>query len=643
MVNRSLSAVRAAVVAASLAWLPACAPDVSQQQGRPTSDTTTGTAQLQGTVKPLEGATAAWPVPPMIDTVSSAVLEFKAEPPPAGVKLPFPDAQVVKNITPGQRGGTFTYSSIGEPKTFNLITANENSSTQILGAMFAGLINFDYVTQTYNLGLLKEMVTENGNAAVWILRLRDGLKWSDGQPLTADDILFSNEVIQSDSVVSPSRDVLQVGGKPLKFEKLDNLTVRVTAAEPTGFMHVMMSSMPIVPKHALETAFIAKQFETAMLINADPSTIVCSGPFKLKAYQSGERTILERNPHYYRFDSNGTQLPYLDNVVFQIVPDTDAMLLRFEAGQADAISYPRMQDVFRLRDTQKQGNFTLFDCGPGESKTYLWLNLKPGTNKEGRHYVNPQKHELFKNLQFRKAVFHALNKDAIINTVLRGQALNSWAEISPVLTFWHNPAVEEYTFDQAKAKQILDQEQMIDRNGDGVRETADGTPLSLTFITNKGNKTREEIATLLAADLKEVGIQAVPQYIDFNTLVTRLNDTFDYEGCYLGFGGSIHPITSMNSWRSSGRTHFWNPLQETPATEWEAQIDQLCNEFTAALAPGEQQRIIHRMQEIVAQNVPNFPLFVSKTFHAVRNRFGNLRPSPLTEVFWNAEEIYVKQ
>jgi len=643
----------AALVSASVI-LSACGPPKGAGTGPGTSrnETTTGTATTEGGTtataqaslfKPLQGATYVAPKPPAIDESSTGAMEFRSPAHPAGANLPYPDAYLVDDIEPGKRGGNFTYCTISDPKTFNPITANENSSTDLTLRMFAGLVDIDYVTQGFELGMLKEMVMENGDASTWLLRLRDGIKWSDGQPITADDIVFSYQVTMDEKIVTPAKDMLRVAGKPLEMEKVDNLTVRVRCAAPTGLFHVIIGTLVVVPKHTLEGEYKAGAFETAMNINVDPAKVVTSGPYKLKQFLTGEKTVLERNPHYFKYDKAGTQLPYLDTITFTVVPDQDAMLLRFKSKAADAISFPRMQDVFQLRDDQQKENYTLYDTGPAESISYLWLNQKPGTNKDGKPFIDPGKLELFSNREFRQACIYALNKDAVINSVLRGQAVSAWAEISPALTFWHNPNTQKYPYDVAKSKEVLDRLEMKDRDGDGIRETTSGVKLSFTFITNKGNKSREEIATLLSADLKAVGIQATPQYMDFPALVTKLNDTFDYEGCYLGFGGSIHPISSMNSYRSSGRTHFWNPLQATPATPWEAEIDRLCDQFVVALSPTEQRRLIHQVQQIISEQAPTFPLFVNKAFHAVRNTYGNLKPVGISEIFWNAEEIYAKQ
>jgi peptide/nickel transport system substrate-binding protein len=623
--------------ASALLVLLGCAPKVDntgESSQEETTQTLSGSGEVQ-TSSTAAGASAT-------SAVTSVTIEWHAEPPPPGVKMPFPDALIATDITPGKRGGNFTYSTFGEPKTFNPITANESSSVDLLFRMFDSLLDYDYSNQIYYPRLLKECYME-ADKRNWILRFRDGLKWSDGQPITADDILFTMEVIYDKKVVTPAKDTLQVAGQPIQFEKIDNLTVRAKLAQPSGSFHVMMSSVQIIPKHALEADFRAGKFMSIYNVNVDPAKVVCSGPFKLKNYAPGQRVILERNPYYYKYDRNGTQLPYLDTFTFAITPDSDAMILRFQGGEADGTGSPKPEQVPDLRDRQKQGNYTLYDEGPGAYLSYLWFNMKRGANpKSHRPYTDPFKQELFNNENFRKACYHALNKQAIIDSILRGLAQNVWSNETPALKYWYNPNVQKYEYDPAKAKALLEKEGYKDRNGDGIREDAKGNKLSFSIITNKGNKLREDAAQLLVNDLKAVGIDAQTQFVEFTTLVVMINDSYEYDACYLSFGGSIHPITSMNTWRSNGRTHFFNPLQKEPANAWEAEVDKLCDAFTTELDPFKQQKIYFKMQQIYAEHCANLPLWTSKAFYMARNTFGNIRPSALIEMFWNAEEFYVK-
>lgn len=619
----------------------ACAPTETGEPPASKADATTSTV--------VKGAAPAQAVPASTtfrENVTSQSLEYRAKPAPPDFKLPFPDAMPALRIEPGKRGGTFTIVNFGEgPKTFNPITSNESSSSDIVGRLFDGLIGFDNETQEYYPALLKEWYMDK-DPRVWILKLRSGIKWSDGHPITADDIMFTVQVIYDKNVGSSTRDILQVDGKPIEFEKVDDLTVKAKSAVPSGVMHVILGIGPI-PKHVYEQPYKEGKFDQAMNIDVAPEKIVCSGPFKLQRYDKGQRVILEPNPHYYRFDRNGTRLPYLDSLIFTYVPDMNAQLLRFQRGECDGLVRPSPDSVPDMMDPAKQAKekYKLYDAGPGEGGNLFWFNLKEGTNATtGKPFVDPGRQAWYKDPRFRKAVMHAFDKESIIRTELRGLAANTWSMESPANKAWYNPNLPKYEFSREKAVALLEEMGMKDRDNDGVREDTSGTKVSFTFITNKGNKIRERVATLLSQDLKAVGVDARPQFVDFNALVTMTADTFEYDACLLGLGGGgTHPVTSMNVYRSSGQTHLFNPKQEKPATPWEAELDDLANRFSATLDIGKQKEIYHRMQMIMAEQLPVLPLWTMKVYVAVRDGFGNVKPTALShELLWNADEIYVK-
>lgn len=576
------------------------------------------------------------------DQDSTGIIQFAERPAPEGFTLPWPDALPATHLPDqGKKGGSLTVAVIGEPKTFDPITSNENSSSQVISQMFSSLIGYDPDLQDYYPFLLKSLTVAEDNKT-WTGKLREGMKWSDGQPITADDIVFTAGVVFDQAIINPLADLLQVDGKPLEFKKVDDLTFTVTAAEPTGFMHVMLGSFIPLPRHTLEEPYKAGQFNTALSVNIDPAKLVVSGPFKLQVYQQGERVVLVRNDNYFRVDKAGNRLPYLDSVVYSIAPDVDSMTAKFRSGEADALDGPRPEIIPDLRLNQRAENYSLYDKGPGDTASFFWFNMKTGANAENKPYVDPELQKVFANLNFRKAVYHAINRDAMTRTVLRGLAVKA-DSLTPIgLKDWYNPNLPQYPYDVEKAKTLLDEAGFKDTNGDFIREMPNGKPLAFTFITNVENKTRTELATIIASDMRGIGIQATPQSVDFNTLVTQLNDSFQYDACLLGFTGSIHPVTSMNVWRSSGRTHYWNPLQKTPATPWEAEIDTLADKFAMALDFRTQQQTFFKMQEIVMENLASLPLYYPKAFSCVRNKFGNIRPTPFADSFWNAEEIFVK-
>jgi peptide/nickel transport system substrate-binding protein len=397
-------------LAAALA-LTACAPSELKKPATETPAGQTSTAQTTATATATTATAAATTDTagtgeeiPSNRTVQTGLIQFPEKPAPADFKLPFPDALAAVHMSEtGKTGGSLTASVIGEPKTFDPITNNENSSSQVISQMFASLLGYDPDLQEYYPMMLKSH-TVGEDQKTWTAKLRDGMQWSDGQPITADDIIFTAQVIFDKNIINPSADTLQVAGKPLEFKKVDNHTFTVIPAEPTGFMHVMLASFTPLPRHSLEPAYKAGQFNSAMNVNIAPDKLICSGPFKLQVYQPGERVVLVRNEHYFRADKNGQRLPYLDSMVFSIAPDLDSMMAKFRSGGADTLDSPRAELVPDLRVAQRAENFSLYDKGPGDTASFFWFNLKPGANAEGKPYVNLDLQAVFSNENLRKAV-----------------------------------------------------------------------------------------------------------------------------------------------------------------------------------------------------------------------------------------------
>jgi peptide/nickel transport system substrate-binding protein len=204
--------------------------------------------------------------------------------------------------------------------------------------------------------------------------------------------------------------------------------------------------------------------------------------------------------------------------------------------------------------------------------------------------------------------------------------------------------VKSYDYDPAKAKALLDEMDLKDRNGDGIREDAQGNKLSFTVITNKGNQRRERFAPLIMQDLRAIGIDARTDFLDFNALLSLTDESYEYEAAILGLaGGSTHPANKMNTFLSSARTNMYNPKQEKPSTPWGAEIDKLCVEFNGTLDVNEQMKAYHKIQEIHADQLPTLPLWYPNVFVAVSKKYGNIRPSATTpELIWNPDEIFQK-
>ena len=206
----------------------------------------------------------------------------------SAASYPLPDPPVVVDCQPGIRGGRFIICELGEPKTFNYITANEESSIDICRFLFWGLLNMDEPTQNVKPGLA-DFWTNSPDGKTWTFKLRKNLHWSDGDPLTADDVVFTwNDVIYNPKIDNVTRDPFIIDGKKFTITKLDDLTVQVVTPEIYApFLAAFGAGVPIIPKHILEKSVNDGTFTSTYSINSKPEEIVGSGPFRLKEYKAG--------------------------------------------------------------------------------------------------------------------------------------------------------------------------------------------------------------------------------------------------------------------------------------------------------------------------------------------------------------------
>lgn len=549
---------------------------------------------------------------------------------------------VVKNIQQGKPGGEIICAALGDPKTFNIITANETSSTDILGRMYATLIEFNNLTQEFTPGLAKRW-EHSDDYKEWIFHLRRGLRWSDGTPITADDVVFTFEVIYNPTIPNALKDLLQVDRKKFRVEKLDEFTIKVTLPDTYGPFIYVMSGVPIIPKHKLAKAVEEGTFNQVYNLDVNPDMLVVNGPFRLEKFLSGEKTVLQRNPFFWKVDEAGQRLPYLNRIIFLNVPDVNAMLVKFQAGETDFHGFYGDQYI-TLKDQEKKGNFTIYEIGPGLGTEHLWFNLNPGKNPESKKpFVDPVKLKWFQQKEFRQAVSHAINRPGIIRAVYRGRGIPIYGPISPANKRWYNPNIPKFEYNPQKAKALLDKLGYIDRDGDGIREDKEGNKISFTILSNRENKYREKIGTIIVDSLKAIGIDARLSMMDFNMLVAKLADTYEYEACLLGLTGGIEPVGGMNFYLSSGRTHEWYPSQPTPATPAEAKIDELMNKYLKEPVFEKQREYIFEVQRILAEEQFMIYTVSPYVYVAVRNKFGNIKPTVLRHrILWNCEEIFVK-
>jgi peptide/nickel transport system substrate-binding protein len=560
--------------------------------------------------------------------------------------VPLPeDVRVVEGIEPGSPGGRVVCAITSDPKTFDPMLVSETSTEIVVSLMFAGLVNFDQYAQVFVPGLAKSW---EADGLSWTFHLRKGARWSDGRAITADDVLFSFEVLYDSVIHPPGADLLMIDGKKIALTKLDSLTVRMDLPARYGPFIGMVGSLRILPKHKLEEAYRRGEFESSWGVNTAPEDIVVSGPFMLGQYVPNEKVVLRKNPHFWQVDEKGTRLPYLDEIIYVNAEDENVVLLKFQAGETDMIQDGFSPDNYQaLRDGEESGDYRVYDIGPRLGSTHLWFNMNPGKNPNtGEPYVKPHKLAWFRNDTFRKAIAHAIDREGIVKTAFHGRGVPVWGPVSPNNKVWYNPDLVTYPHDPVTASKLLARLGFWDQNDDGVLEDREGRELEFTLATNASNTTRVKIGNIVVDDLKKLGVKVNFTPIDFNDLITRMRESFDYEAMMLALTEGVppDPVMGSNVFLSFGDTHIWFPNQQRPATTWEAEIDSLMILQTLSDDQILRKRAFDRVQRIMSEHVPLIFIVNQSEYVAARNTLGNVKPSIMEPfLLHNSEQIFLKR
>jgi len=497
------------------------------------------------------------------------------------------------DITPamefGVQGGTVWISSISNPRKWNDMTANETSTIQYTNQFLRGLVRRHEATGAYIGELAKSWeISEDGLTVTF--HLREGINWSDGEPFTADDVLFTyNDLIMNDDVETDSRDGLELpdGNFPV-VTKTDDYTVVV--AMSTIFRPIFNQiGFNIMPLHALgqyvnklNPDVTAGTFNEAWGLDTPLDELAGMGPWVIDSWAPDLNVTFVRNPYYYAYDANGTQLPYADSYVVVTVASQDVSLLKFRNGELDALAI-RPSDVPLLKREEATKDLTV-GIGGGAFGT-LWVSFNEDYGLDEGDPVKDQFRALFRDIRFRQACSHAMDKVSIINNLYNGLATPQWSLDSTPGPFYAgresyggpvtevNAVVYEYDLDKARA--LLDEIGILDTDGDGIREFADGTPVGFELNTNAGNTLREGFCLILQEDWTAIGLDVDFQAVDFNTLVTRLLSGPLYQAVVLGLTGGLEPAGGANVQKSTGGLHFWHYSGADAPYDYEVRMDEL--------------------------------------------------------------------
>ncbi|MGB0263596.1 MAG: ABC transporter substrate-binding protein [Opitutales bacterium] len=554
--------------------------------------------------------------------------------------------------TPGHYGGIFVLNESTEPTTFNPQVPNNVSTSLLLSRLLSALVEYDPRTEQFQPALAKDWEVSD-DLKSYTFYLREGLRWSDGVPFTADDVLFTFDCILAETVDAatgerrpkyPSRYYQQfhINGEKLRYSKVDRHTVRFDL--PTVYAPFIYDiSQPILPKHQLAAAFadgsFQKQWSTQTAIET-PAAIVGTGPFTVFSYKPGERLVLQPNPHYWKADRLGQRLPYVDYLVHQFVKEANTQVAHFATGKSDAAGIGA-DDYAWVQKAADTYDFTIYDRGPSASVNFFWFNQHRGVDAAGQPYVPAHKLRWFTDKRFRQAVQYGLNRAGLIDALLFGKGEPLTSIIAPAQGKWHNPNLPRYEYDPVAARHLL-REAGFSWDAKGQLIDAAGVPVAFTLLLVESNF-YDRVGVTFVENMKDLGMDVNLERADFATLLRRTDDTFDYDITILGWGSSsaaYDPSGSKALYLSSGEYHQWYPEQPEPATDWEARIDTLIGLQERTLDEAQRVAYMHEVQAILAEELPLLYGFTPFGYAGVKNKWRNIYVPSAGTTLWNIEEIW---
>lgn len=539
------------------------------------------------------------------------------------------------------------FSVLSDPKTFNAVLSSE--SPNIFGLTYEGLISENPLTGKKEPALAKGWQISADNKTI-TFQLREGLQWSDGYPLTVEDVLFSyNNLYLNPKIPNNYRDSLRIGQKG-DFPRIRSPRpgeIEFQISEPFA-PFLDSAEMPILPAHILRPTVESfdqqgnPKFLTTWGTDTPPQEIVVNGPYRVKEYVTSQRLVFERNPYFWKRNAQGRPLPAIARVIWAIVESTDTALLQFRSGSLDAVNVT--PEYFSLlKKEEERGNFTLYNGGPAYGSTFLFFNLNQG-QRNGKPLVDPIKSRWFNDLNFRQAIAYGIDRQRMINNIFRGLGAGHNALIS-MQSPYYDTALVGYNYDLQKAKALL-QASGFYYNAQGQLLDADHHPVRFVLHTNAGNKIREAMGAQIQADLGKLGMQVDFSPMSFGVLVDKLSSSLTWDAILLGLTGGNDPHIP-NVWYTDGNLHMFNqkpqpgsaPIDGWVIAPWEQKLADLALKGSQVLDFDQRRAIYAEQQQVALTYLPFTYLVNPYSLAAVRNRFCGIQYSALGGAFWNLDEI----
>ena len=545
-----------------------------------------------------------------------------------------------------------------DPPTFNYPLAR--TPYGIFGFIYEGLISENGMNAKLEPALAESWIVSEDKRRI-TFTLRSGLKWSDGEPLTADDVVFTyQDIYLNQNIPTLYRDFLRIGksGSFPSVRKLNPQQVEFILPEPFAPFLRYIERLKILPAHILRDSILSTDADGKPLFlsiwnnNTEPQKIISNGPFIIENYTPSQRIILQKNPFYWRSDNLGNSLPYIDRIIVQIISSTDSQLLRFRSGELDTIRVAA--EAFQLlKREEKRGKYRIYNGGPQLGYQFVGFNLNQAKNSDGKSFVDPIKSRWFNNLKFRQAVAYAIDRERIKNNIYRGLGEVQHSSIGVQSPYYLSPeaGLKVYNYDRYQAKKILldagfkynDRNQLLDWDDNAVE---------FTILVKSEDKSRIDTTVQIKEDLSKIGIKADLQVLNFNTVLQKLLSRRDWE-CYVGSfgvkGADFEPNLLSLFWSSNGSFHQFNQgpqpgetqVKNWQVSDWEKEIDRLLIAGYQELDENKRREIYSQFQQIIAEQLPIFFLVNPLSLQAMRNHLENVEFSAIGGAFWNIDELKI--
>lgn len=550
---------------------------------------------------------------------------------------PPPSALVPPSAPAPERGGSIVGTTRTDPRSFNRLVHNVIATEIVSMLTQSKLVRINRNTQELEPMLAEEWTTSD-EGRTFTLTLRDDVAWSDGVPFTSADVLFTFAAVYDPRTQSPLASALRPTGEPLAVSAPDARTVVVSFPEVFAPGVRLLDNLPMLPKHKLQEAFDQGAFARAWTADTPPGELVSIGPFVLSEYTSGQRLVFDRNPRYWRQDERGVQLPYLDRLTLELVPDQDGEVVRLQSGRSDFMQQAlRASDLATFRPLELEGKVHVEELGVSPDADAFIFNLRP------ERWAKDPRGSWFHRKEFRQAISHAVDREAFADAVFLGTAVPIHGPVTPGNREWFWPSLPRYEFSREKASALLNGLGLRNRDADEWLEDEGGLEARFTALVFRGNAVLERSAEILREDLRQVGVALDIVGLEPNSTIQRVV-AGDFDSAFVQFTFSdLDPSGSKDFWLSNGSAHLWHIGQKTPATEWERQIDELMLQQSGTRDASERRRLFNDIQKLFAENLPIVYFAAPRVYIATSSRVRYQQPA-LTrpQLLWNAETLSVK-